>query len=349
MAPDPVPAARFRRLVAFLIDVALVAFVLALLAAARRWAGLLLADLPEHHPVFSITSLFSALEGVQVPMPERAIAIGVFGLYSLLSWAITGTSFGKWIMGVQLARLDGSRPGVLRCIVRLIALTVLAPFAFTWWIMMFRSDHAALHDLIAGTRVIRMPESGLRRLTRGTMRRALSDIRWAAAVSALIVLLGAGVFAGVRFISAMPAGEDAVIFLPVDEVTQEAVKGAILEYNRLEEYATFRREASLLEPRSTQAWLARKRDEFAELRRAGLHMESRMLDADFKAFRWVGDSRIEVDIVEVWVSVVGDVTGRVLQERPRHQVPQTATVVKERGRWKLADVKHYDPPESAPF
>jgi hypothetical protein len=190
-----------------------------------------------------------------------------------------------------------------------------------------------------------MDVSGLRRLTRGTLRRALSDVRWAAATVGLVALLGAGAVFGSRHLvlaenESAPASTAAAA--PVDRVTQEAVKGALLEYNRMEEHATYRLDASILEPRATQSWLLKKQQQFLQMRRNGVRQESRLLEANFKDFRWVGDDEIEADVVETWITVLADVTGRSLQERAAHQVPQTAILIRDHGQWKLNDVRQYD-------
>jgi hypothetical protein len=196
--------------------------------------------------------------------------------------------------------------------------------------------------LIAGTRVVRSEASGFRIMTRGTLRRAFTDVRWAVAIVAAILLGGTGLFFGSRLLFQEPSPSAVASAAPVDQTTQEAIKGALLEYNRMEEHATYRLDASILEPRATQNWLSRKQEEFAQLRRRGIRQESRLLNADFKNFRWVGDNAMEVDVVETWVTLVADVTGRQLQERSAHDVPQTAILVRDRGRWKLNDVRHYD-------
>lgn len=371
------PAARLQRLAGFILDASLFwlfAATIVSVTQAIRAAFFLGEEGP--NPTFAqlaetLASLASWLP--RIPVSPLAIVLSLFGVYSLLWWWLAGTSPGKWLVGIELVRPDGRRPGFVRSLIRLIAivfwigiglavgLVVSTPVPrsltelpilsllglVSWWPALVREDRAALHDLIAGTRAVKTDASGFRIMTRSTLHRALSDVRWAAAILALTLLGGTGLVFGTRALlqeESTPVAAAA----PVDQVTQEAIKGALLEYNRMEEHATYRLDASILEPRATQSWLAKKQQDFAELRRRGIRQESRLLNADFKSFRWVGDNSIEADVVETWVTLVADVTGRQLQERAAHDVPQTAILVRDRGRWKLNNVRHYDLDES-PF
>lgn len=340
---DLVPAALLRRLAAFLLDFALCVFLAAGVGAGLR--------------ALAATGVFSPLEDLLRSIPVWDDSYGqvtqnivsspwaIFFVYSIIWWAASGTSVGMWLTGLRIRASGGRRPGLFRSLVRALTMTLLAlPLGFTWWTSLARGDRAALHDLISRTRVIRAEESGGRVVARGLIRGSVTHRRLAALALVLLLLGSAGAVVAIRALPPRvdePAG--AVAFAPLDLLTQEAIKGAILEYDRMEEHAVFRLDASILEPRATQTWLSKKSAEFADLRRRGLREESRLVDADFKAFRRVGDDRVEADVVETWVSVIGEATGRVLQERQTRPVPQTAILVNDRGRWKMADVRHYEP------
>lgn len=204
-----------------------------------------------------------------------------------------------------------------------------------------RADRAGLRDRVAGTGLERLLESGVRRLMRGAIRRGVTDFRWVAAGLGGLIVLGGLLFGGLRLSDGLRARE-AQLQAAVDAVTQEAVKGAILEYDRLEEHATFRLDARLLGPRATDEWVARKRGEFEEMRQSGLRQDSRLVEATFRDFRWVDDNRIEADVVEVWQTTVYDGQGRPVREIPAHEVPQTAIVVREGDRWKIGGVRFHE-------
>lgn len=75
----------------------------------------------------------------------------VFALYLAVSWAATGRSAGKQIMGLRAVRPDGSRIGLGRASVRAVV-CVLFPFGLLW--CAFDRQGRAVHDLIAGTSVV---------------------------------------------------------------------------------------------------------------------------------------------------------------------------------------------------
>lgn len=380
---DLYPAARLQRLAGFILDASLfwliAATTVSIVQALR--SAVLLAEGEATNPAVA-----GAAEAVdawarglpELPVSPLAVVLILYAVYSLLWWWRAGTTPGKWLVGLEILTPLGRRPGFRRYLVRLaatavwIGAAVLLLITFVsrgplpipdmprsaqisiellilaiWWVpSVWRNDRAALQDVISATRVVKAPASGFRIMTRTTLRRGLTDLRWGAAILVALIAGGAGLVFGTRALLEAPttsaSSSSTAMALPVDQVTQEAIKGAILEYNRLEEHATYRLEASILEPRATQSFLARKAEEFSQMRRRGLRQESRLLDADFRGFRWVGDNQIEADVVETWVTMVADVTGRALQERAPHEVPQTAILVRERGRWKISDVRHYE-------
>src|SRR5207245_2790242 len=157
-------------------------------------------------------------------------------------------------------------PGIPWALVRFIAFVVLLPI--TWIPILSRKDRAGLHDLIARTRLVRAADSGVRRILRGGIRHGMRNPRWVAAAAASIIVIAAGGFGAVK-LQGVLSFEPGRTALRVDAVTQEAVKGAVLEYDRIEEQATLRRDSQLLQPRATSDWMAHKEQEFAELRQAG--------------------------------------------------------------------------------
>lgn len=134
----------------------------------------------------------------------------------------------------------------------------------------------------------------------------------------------------------------------LDQTTQEAVRAAILEYVRLEEQATARLDATLLEPRATNYWMSEKRLVYEDMKKRGLHPQSLFLDAQFKGFRSIGGGYVQLDVLEYWSFGGVDSTGKAIGDNSRQELPQTAVLVNDGGRWKVADARFYTP-GAAPF
>lgn len=70
---------------------------------------------------------------------------------------LTGRTIGKWTTGLRIERLQGGPPGIFRALVRSVIgypLSLL-PFGLGFLIVTVNSSGRALHDLIAGTIVVR--------------------------------------------------------------------------------------------------------------------------------------------------------------------------------------------------
>lgn len=70
---------------------------------------------------------------------------------------LTGKTVGKWTTGLRIERIDGRLPGIGRTVVRhLIGYPLsLLPFGLGFLIVTVSPTGRALHDLIAGTIVVR--------------------------------------------------------------------------------------------------------------------------------------------------------------------------------------------------
>lgn len=81
-----------------------------------------------------------------------------FAYFTLLV-GLWGATLGKRVLGVRIVRLDGSPVGIPRALGRQLA-TILSVFTFLvgYLMVIFRSDKRALHDLIAGTVVVRVKD-----------------------------------------------------------------------------------------------------------------------------------------------------------------------------------------------
>jgi uncharacterized RDD family membrane protein YckC len=109
-----------RRLVALLVDWLLALLVAQLLSAIFHWS----------------------------PTARSFATLAVFGVLAWLLIALFGTTAGKRLVGLRVARLDGGPVGLLWSFERAVLLVLLIP-AVLW-----DRDHRGLHDRAAGTVVV---------------------------------------------------------------------------------------------------------------------------------------------------------------------------------------------------
>ena len=98
-------------------------------------------------------------QGLFVTDPLCITFLFIMFLYVVLLEGLSGATFGKWIVGLRVVRVDGSAPGftkgLLRNILRIVdglpALSILG-------IVLIAStvEKTRFGDLIAGTRVVRV-------------------------------------------------------------------------------------------------------------------------------------------------------------------------------------------------
>lgn len=88
-----------------------------------------------------------------------ALCTALFGLlYSTVLVSLGGQTIGKLAAGVRVVTLDGRVPTVGVALLRYLAYYVSAlPFGLGFVVAGLRHDKRGLHDLIAGTRVERVP------------------------------------------------------------------------------------------------------------------------------------------------------------------------------------------------
>ena len=86
----------------------------------------------------------------------------VFGsVYYVALHSAFGQTFGKMAMKIRVVRLDGGGISVGTAILRYIGYFVSGLIFVVGYLMAgLRDDKRALHDLLAGTRVIRLGEAG---------------------------------------------------------------------------------------------------------------------------------------------------------------------------------------------
>jgi len=149
-----IPAGFIRRLTATLIDMAIYCGMCALLAypVSRHLQWRLAFDDP--------TAFFDAVSNPQL----IAHAAGILGLWIALwwctftvGWGLAGATLGKFIAGLRIVDHKGRAPiGLSRAFLRLAAYSVSSvTFGMGHLLILLRPDHRALHDLLAGTWVVR--------------------------------------------------------------------------------------------------------------------------------------------------------------------------------------------------
>jgi uncharacterized RDD family membrane protein YckC len=135
------------RLVAGLIDLGIVSAIQALLLTpvAQHWWSRELPANPADVPYFPIL--------ISLAMVPIAIVVGA--AYYALFWGLKGATPGKLVLGLTVAAEDGTSPiGMSRATLRVLgylASGLLLGIGF----LMIAFGGTALHDRIAGTRVVR--------------------------------------------------------------------------------------------------------------------------------------------------------------------------------------------------
>ncbi len=88
-----------------------------------------------------------------------ALAVVANVLYTAGLWALRGRTPGKALLGLEVVRQGGRAGGGIGWNAALIRFLVMAfgavPLGLGWWMAAFRKDGKALHDIAAGTRVVR--------------------------------------------------------------------------------------------------------------------------------------------------------------------------------------------------
>ena len=112
--------------------------------------------------VSAIPSLLYSLDPGLDEVAAVFLCLGQLILFPLFFWyyvffpARSGQTLGKRIMGIKIVSADGDSPGVGRCLVRLIGYWISGLILYIGFLMpLWDEENRALHDMIAGTRVIR--------------------------------------------------------------------------------------------------------------------------------------------------------------------------------------------------
>lgn len=149
------PAPLWRRLLAFLIDTALVlgiAFVFLLIGAAI--AGIKAPETP-YGGLDKLVIYSRAFEAVLKPTLALALILAlVYSTVFAVIWG--GRTVGRLLLRIHLVDKSGLPPTPARAAVRsLLALLSFALFLGGFWLALFDRHGQTLHDKITGTFVIR--------------------------------------------------------------------------------------------------------------------------------------------------------------------------------------------------
>ncbi len=150
-----------RRCVALVVDALLLALIPVLTVVVVGNADLRKGDCPDPIPTGRDCLAYKN----QVMLVDKDAFLLFLGLLVVLYLAvfvavqgITGASPGKALLGIRVVRPDGTTPGVLRSVTRVVAwivdgLVLLLPVAL--WCAWFTPGHRRVGDWVAGTYVVR--------------------------------------------------------------------------------------------------------------------------------------------------------------------------------------------------
>ncbi len=151
------PGGALRRALATLVDMVLLCSLLAAVALpivrTVDWASLP-GNLEEATRRLSDRAFVGRVAGV------LGMWIALWWCWFVVGWGLLGATPGKWLAGLRVIDHRGRYPiGVSRAVMRLCAYSVSSlTFGIGHLVMLFRRDRCALHDLLAGTRVVRRPK-----------------------------------------------------------------------------------------------------------------------------------------------------------------------------------------------
>lgn len=150
----PESARFFRRLVATWIDMIVFCSLCAILAfpvaSAVHWSAVP-TNLDEVTTAISDSLWVGRASGV------LGMWIALWWCYFVVGWGLLGATPGKWVMGLRVTDHKGRCPiGTTRAVMRLFGYAVSSiTLGVGHLLAFFRPDRRALHDILAGTRVVR--------------------------------------------------------------------------------------------------------------------------------------------------------------------------------------------------
>jgi uncharacterized RDD family membrane protein YckC len=155
VTPTAYPAGFFSRMEAFVIDIVILS-VVQLVGAAFVRAIL---------NFFNLTGLVDSLKTIlenstyNIAISSTVLTLMVIGYYTFF-WTLVGFTPGKAILGLKVARKNGSKVSFGRALVRFFAYWVSAIPLFLGFIwVLWDPKRQGWHDKIAGTQVFYTPKN----------------------------------------------------------------------------------------------------------------------------------------------------------------------------------------------
>jgi len=147
------PAGFWARLAAYVIDLILLTLIFVAvwtpIAGPRHW------QIPDPPQTLNDAAVQQYHEQLNV-WANKALPIfyPIFLLYDVLLNGRFGATIGKMAIGAKITKLDGSPIGYGRALLRWLAARVSDILFFGYIMIGLRRDKRALHDLLAGTKVV---------------------------------------------------------------------------------------------------------------------------------------------------------------------------------------------------
>lgn len=144
------------RLIAFFIDIIIIAVTLSLLV----WIIVITQSLLQLGPLAEVLGLEEAVRLQRFINEFSAVLIGTLGttlyvVYNLFFWSTTGRTPGKAFIGVRVVTVTGKRVSLARAIIRLLGYLLSALplyLGFLWTLI--DDQRQGWHDKLAGTCVV---------------------------------------------------------------------------------------------------------------------------------------------------------------------------------------------------
>jgi uncharacterized RDD family membrane protein YckC len=157
--PAPTPAGALRRGLATVVDMVvfllLTAFLVLPLVRSVDWLAAT-AD------VDAFSTAIMDHDRLDHAAGTLGLWMGLWWAYFAVGWGILGATPGKWVVGVRIIDLCRRCPiGVSRASLRLVAYCISSlTLGCGHAVMLVRRDRRALHDLLAGTQVVKAKTLG---------------------------------------------------------------------------------------------------------------------------------------------------------------------------------------------
>ncbi len=156
--PEPLPAGALRRVPATLVDMVVFCGLSTLLALPLLYS----IELPQRTGFDELVALFSEPSWSNHAAGLLGTWVALWWSYFLVGWGWLGATPGKYLLGLRIVDYRQRCPiGIIRALLRLFAYMVSSiTLGCGHLLVLVRSDRRALHDILAGTHVVRPGSAG---------------------------------------------------------------------------------------------------------------------------------------------------------------------------------------------